>query len=128
MLEKIASIVYTAELMKLKVRPTFTFLVHFTKLSRLDSRRSQFVYKYMKNVLCLKRMYALQLHSQFFIYTGLFFSKISVLLYKLIAILNFLIVSGKKRVKIIPWLRTSHLKCLIFAFRNILFTSIFFIH
>lgn len=34
----------------------------------------------MKNVLCLKRMSVLQLPSQFFIYTRLFFSKISALL------------------------------------------------
>lgn len=43
------------------------------------SRRSQFVYKYMKNVLCLKRIRALQLPSQFLFIHWFLFAKISVL-------------------------------------------------
>ena len=52
----------------------FLFILQICQ--RIDSRRSQFVYKYMKNVLCLKRMYALQLPSQFFLmYTRISFFK-----------------------------------------------------
>lgn len=53
----------------------FLFILQICQ--RIDSRRSQFVYKYMKNVLCLKRMYALQLPSQFFfnVYSDIFFQR-----------------------------------------------------
>ena len=62
---------------KTKLSRHFLFILQICQST--DSRPSRFVYKYMKNVLCLKRMYALQLPSQiFFMYTRIFFSKISV--------------------------------------------------
>lgn len=80
-----------------------TKLSHFLFILQIcqsnDSRRSQFVYKYMKNVLCLKRMYALQLPSQFFfnIYARIFFFQRYLFhsLKELAGIRNLLIVSKK---------------------------------
>lgn len=59
---------------------TFRVSCSFYKTCQSNgSRRSQFVYKYMKNVLCVKRMRVIQLPSQFLFKHWFIFAKISVL-------------------------------------------------